>query len=129
MKYNQLSRLICSMNAFTLIKGKCYTVCQRSNFSVYLAGNSKAFSPLLHSLFVRDICSKLCTWPFRCYSICVQLHTHLLYVQVCECVHVVSLWKTQRCHGNTGQSTLGRRDLGKERVLSLHHLGILTLWL
>lgn len=47
---------------------------------------------------------------------------------MCECVHAVSLWKTQRCHGNTRQSTLGRRDLGK-RGCSRHHLGILTLWL
>lgn len=74
-------------------------------------------------------CSTPRTWPSRCYSICVKLHTHLLYVQVCERVHVVSLWKTQRCHGNTGQSVLGRRETWERRGCSLHHLGILTLWL
>lgn len=79
------------------------------------------------------VCTKLCTRLCRCYSKCVKLHTHthLLYVRVCERVHVVSLWKTQCYHGNTRQSILGRRDLGEksEGALSLRHLGILTLWL
>lgn len=63
------------------------------------------------------VCTKLCTRLCRCYSKCVKLHTHthLLYVRVCERVHVVSLWKTQCYHGNTRQSILGRRDLGEKR--------------
>lgn len=51
-------------------------------------------------------------------------HTHIYCM--CKCVHVVSLRKTQRCHSNTGQSILGRRDLGRGGG---RHLGILTLWL
>ncbi len=60
------------------------------------------------------VCLNLCRRLCRCYSIHVKLLTHLLYVQVCECA-CAQLWKTVRCHGNTGQSILGSRFLGRNR--------------
>lgn len=68
------------------------------------------------------MCVSLCVIQYLCrwlQYMCATMYTLTLQARVRMFVHVVSLSKAQRCHGNIGQKNKkNTRDLGKERVHS-----------
>lgn len=86
-----------------------------------LTTNSRAFYRKLCVRVSVCVCVRVKSvqiWAHDCSGPTVCVCNCVLAFCMCQCVHVVSLWKAQRCHRNTEKSTLARRDLGKERVLS-----------
>lgn len=73
---------------------------------------------------------QICTLKVMFRALCIlECACGIQHSCTCKCVHVVSLWKTQRYHGNAEQSIQKERerDWGGDVSLALHHLEILTL--